>query len=72
MGGDKERELFDEGAMEPLDVAGGMDRDKSLLVKPSKSKTESPVGVMGVEHEPRRMAAFSSSRFLRQAALGFR
>lgn len=46
-------------------------------VSPSKSNPEgpaSPVGVTGagVEHEPIRIAAFSSSRFFKHAALGFR
>lgn len=43
--------------------------------RPSKSNPPtSPVGVMGagVEQEPIRMAAFSSSLFFRQAALGLR
>ena len=72
-----ERELLDEDeGMEPLEVTGGTDSVRaSPPVRPSKSKVASPVGVrglFGVEHEPRRRAAFSSSLFFRQAALGFR
>ena len=59
---------------------GGRARARASLtpVNPSKSNPEGPasppVGVSGagVEHDPIRMAAFSSSLFFRQAALGFR
>ena len=69
--GEMERELLEEGGTDPLE--GGRERDKSPP-KPSKSKLASPVGVSGagVEQEPKRIAAFSSSRFLRHAAFGFK
>jgi hypothetical protein len=68
-----ERELLveEEGAgMELFEDPG------TVPVRPSKSKDgpASPVGVLGlgVEQDPRRRAAFSSSLFFRQAALGLR
>lgn len=73
-----ERELLDEDVegMEPLVVVGGTGSVRaSPPERPSKSKVASPVGVrglLGVEQEPMRRAAFSSSLFFRQAALGFR
>ena len=62
-----------------LPEVGGRESERvSLPVSPSKSNPEGPasppVGVAGagVEHDPIRIAAFSSSLFFKQAALGFR
>ena len=64
----------------PLPEEGGRasERASPAPVSPSKSNPEGPasppVGVAGagVEHDPIRIAAFSSSLFFKQAALGFR